>query len=57
MLTLILNLFIIDIFLGRVHMIGLLRLTIDCIAGIASSFPTNKYNYVPSQHTDIILAY
>jgi hypothetical protein len=34
-------------------MTGLLRSTIDCITGIASSFPTNimKYDYVPSQRT------
>jgi hypothetical protein len=41
MLTLILNLFIINIFVS-VHMTGLRRLTIDCIAGTDSLFPTNK---------------
>jgi hypothetical protein len=34
-----------------VHMIGLLRSTIDCIAGTTLPFPTNKYDCVPSQRT------
>jgi hypothetical protein len=46
-------------FLGSVHMIGLLRSTINCIAGMALLFPTNiiKYDCVPSQRTDIIAVY
>jgi hypothetical protein len=36
-------------------MIGLLRSTIDCIAGTGSSFSTNKYDCVASQRTIIIL--
>jgi hypothetical protein len=40
-------------------MTDLLRSTIDCIAGTASSFPTNimKYDCVLLQRTNIILVY
>jgi hypothetical protein len=57
MLPLILNLFIIGIFFGRVYMTGLLRSTTNCITGTTSPFPTNimKYVSVPLQHADIIL--
>jgi hypothetical protein len=58
MLTLILNLFINNIF-GRVYMTSLLRSIIDCIANTVSPLPTNiiKYDYIPSQRTSIILVY
>jgi hypothetical protein len=36
-------------------MIGLLRSTVDYIVGTVSSFPTNKYDCVLSQHMSIIL--
>jgi hypothetical protein len=36
-------------------MIGLLRSTINCIAGMTPPFLTNKYDCVPSQRTSIIL--
>jgi hypothetical protein len=38
-----------------IHMIGLLRSTVDYIVGTISSFPTNKYDCVLSQHMSIIL--
>jgi hypothetical protein len=46
-------------FLGSIHMVGLLRSTIDCIAGTVLPFLINiiKYDCVPSQRTDIIAVY
>jgi hypothetical protein len=40
-------------------MVGLLRSTIDCIAGTVLPFLINiiKYDCVPSQRTDIIAVY